>query len=179
MRADRNTPAYAGKTEDDFVYVPEYGKHPRLRGEDAERESAATASRETPPLTRGRPHNPRPRASCPGNTPAYAGKTPCQSRTTSSRRKHPRLRGEDSCRHCREARVKETPPLTRGRLRSGVTTTPSAWKHPRLRGEDPGTGITLILSIETPPLTRGRRFVTGVRSTPIRNTPAYAGKTRR
>ena len=72
--------------------------------------------------------------------------------------------------------MKETPPLTRGRLLFGSTgrqryrNTPAyagktglrpkrprrVWKHPRLRGEDWGWRGPSGGRVETPPLTRGR-----------------------
>ena len=51
-------------------------------------------------------------------------------------------------------------------------------KHPRLRGEDYRRPVAHRSPLETPPLTRGRRRRTCWRSKRLRNTPAYAGKTR-
>ena len=96
MVADRNTPAYAGKTEGPTTECLGAGKHPRLRGED--RESTAA------------------RPSLSGNTPAYAGKTSVADGMPDVVGKHPRLRGEDQDGAYRPGYKSETPPLTRGRL---------------------------------------------------------------
>ena len=172
-------------------------KHPRLRGEDVGPIGSRQLDEETPPLTRGRLKQSLASAKHCGNTPAYAGKTNpkgCALRSTwkhprlrgedraqcgrrRSRRKHPRLRGEDMRLPCVCDVVRETPPLTRGRLevdgvpklprgntpayagktRSSATGLRASRKHPRLRGED-------------------RLRVAHVRRQGG-NTPAYAGKT--
>ena len=93
-----------------------------------------------------------------GNTPGYAGKTLYERDARGGTRKHPRLRGEDW----------------------GFTVLSNrTWKHPRLRGEDHGKARRRADRRETPPLTRGRPDPDTVTSEDIRNTPAYAGKTRR
>ena len=51
-------------------------------------------------------------------------------------------------------------------------------KHPRLRGEDSIFQVILLVVLETPPLTRGRQIPTIKEHPYLRNTPAYAGKTR-
>ena len=67
------------------------------------------------------------------------------------------MRGEDDTLPKREAVVKETPPLARGRLKS-------------LRPSKSG-------SIETPPLARGRPEDIEKLTNELGNTPACAGKT--
>ena len=132
----RNTPAYAGKTSGVSTWTAEAKKHPRLRGEDIRLFSELVGEGETPPLTRGRQIARRASGIQNGNTPAYAGKTVVPEYGETEPEKHPRLRGED--------------PLPRAAPRGGR---------------------------ETPPLTRGRRLtMRALRRTP-RNTPAYAGKT--
>ena len=173
----RNTPAYAGKTCSGVSWIRVW--------------------METPPLTRGRPGNVLCRSESLRNTPAYAGKTRMRAKRAFAKKKHPRLRGEDSVESSGFSCSPETPPLTRGRLRrvsswwTSSGNTPAyagktlqilrarrgVQKHPRLRGEDKCTENVQKSSGETPPLTRGRqdqapRFVVG-----RRNTPAYAGKT--
>ena len=134
-----------------------------------------------------------------GNTPAYAGKTQTVANTQPKNRKHPRLRGEDRFFQCGEYGELETPPLTRGRRRHArrvggrLGNTPAYagktndlgkryrgnWKHPRLRGEDLARVRAEKVLLETPPLTRGRPSAIGRSIDERRNTPAYAGKTRR
>mgnify|MGYP007100369607 CR=1 FL=1 len=91
----RNTPAYAGKTENQSrkAYRPE--KHPRLRGEDIRPRAKRRYVLETPPLTRGR---------LMGRISIGWGFW-----------KHPRLRGEDEACDLKLSPCEETPPLTRGR----------------------------------------------------------------
>ena len=111
---------------------------------------------ETPPLTRGRLGAFFLFSGAPGNTPAYAGKTPLGIPTRMKERKHPRLRGEDAKSPILKISVTETPPLTRGRLGTRMRCEPEKGntpayagktialrdkgserrKHPRLRGED-------------------------------------------
>ena len=112
----RNTPAYAGKTSFTFASSCIFWKNPRLRGEDGIAEIVSGFHKETPPLTRGRPHPEHPgfragRETPPltrgrhtqtfvpcgncRNTPAYAGKTRFDARDPVGTQKHPRLRGED------------------------------------------------------------------------------------
>ena len=172
-------------------------KHPRLRGEDAMQPCLPKGRWETPPLARGRPDSVRIARARDGNTPACAGKTnpcrlcmvmplgntpACAGKTATflqhqaTRRKHPRLRGEDVMLVAVLATLKETPPLARGRPRefraifSCVRNTPACagktWlvrphrsrssKHPRLRGEDGTKKKKVSRYKETPPLARGR-----------------------
>ena len=96
-----------------------------------------------------------------------------------------------------QAAKEETPPLTRGRrfllfFGEGVKGNTPAYagktpritikvgslrKHPRLRGEDAEDHYQGRKPEETPPLTRGRHGLLELMSDPVRNTPAYAGKT--
>ena len=93
--------------------------------------------------------------------------------------------------------MRETPPLTRGRLDGTVVSgnsngnTPAYagktpfigpcytvdWKHPRLRGEDQSLDVWHLAQEETPPLTRGRPDMIRPDKLESGNTPAYAGKT--
>ena len=95
-RALGNTPAYAGKTRNFHRPGDVVRKHPRLRGEDANRVVSRCGRPETPPLTRGRQALKRKEKDPSGNTPAYAGKTDFLAEIGARLKKHPRLRGEDS-----------------------------------------------------------------------------------
>ena len=192
-----NTPAYAGKTHLRRHLPGPFQKHPRLRGEDRPSSRSLRKGSETPPLTRGRPETATHRRGTKGNTPAYAGKTFFPQGFHLTAQKHPRLRGEDSLVFVPNGKGEETPPLTRGRLYSGVLgaeatgNTPAyagktplnvlfavmVWKHPRLRGEDLKAAKAFEKLSETPPLTRGRHEARRVVQLSFRNTPAYAGKT--
>ena len=115
--ADRNTPAYAGKTDQRTKKSEKIEKHPRLRREDGPKRCRLPSAGETPPLTRGRRvpqvvirfnHGNTPAYAGKtdfndvltlrktGNTPAYAGKTGLLFARPLAPQKHPRLRGEDS-----------------------------------------------------------------------------------
>ena len=174
-------------------------KHPRLRGEDKDFRRYPALEAETPPLARGRRGVKAKDRRCPGNTPACAGKTNYRSAFRAARRKHPRLRGEDSKSAYSDASMRETPPLARGRLRSVYRLSPClgntpacagkttgglqaeirAQKHPRLRGEDHPASAGIRPFEETPPLARGRRRKGYEREHRCGNTPACAGKTKR
>ena len=91
----RNTPAYAGKTLPAEVDQRQRRKHPRVCGEDQNPVAPAELHRETPPRMRGRRCT---SIACPeriGNTPAYAGKTGFSTTSRRTRKKHPRVCGED------------------------------------------------------------------------------------
>ena len=176
-RRSGNTPACAGKTLSLGQATPASQKHPRLRGEDTLRGVHQSYGLETPPLARGRPPLEKGSSSGARNTPACAGKTYDREEKTVRRRKHPRLRGEDSPKHLRRRPAMRNTPACAGktygsrRLRSGL------WKHPRLRGEDRCLLKTFHLGRETPPLARGRLAARRKSAAICRNTPACAGKT--
>ena len=157
LEVTRNTPAYAGKTDQQIVLTNHDGKHPRLRGEDPIPPPSDDEVPETPPLTRGRHAAAIRKGGVGGNTPAYAGKTDRPTPESSGRWKHPRLRGEDFFLCAPFALPLETP---------------------RLRGEDRNEIVSMLNAGETPPLTRGRQNFVGADDLADGNTPAYAGKTR-
>ena len=158
QRAVGNTPACAGKTAQKACNFTLRGKHPRLRGEDAQRERVSEKCQETPPLARGRQHPALLQAPREGNTPACAGKTASSGRAVWV--------------------VRETPPLARGRPSERGAREGNRGKHPRLRGEDPERHCKDRCKPETPPLARGRRRGRESPAAMSRNTPACAGKTR-
>ena len=70
-----NTPAEAGKTEDEVFLKRFIKKHPRRGGEDCKGKGVRTDLAETPPPRRGRRRRCAMSSHVPGNTPAEAGKT--------------------------------------------------------------------------------------------------------
>ena len=173
-----NTPACAGKTMADLAKIRVLWKHPRLRGEDGAWILACVGQLETPPLARGRQTAVIVRVRHDGNTPACAGKTsPRTPRFTCSRRKHPRLRGEDALRPLDIHRSGGNTPACAGKTSGRDRTGYAVQKHPRLRGEDYAKTPKKGVFGETPPLARGRlgQYVHYVDD--LRNTPACAGKT--
>ena len=152
---------------------------------------------ETPPRARGRPTSPNTSSTIAGNTPACAGKTGSPESEVPGHRKHPRMRGEYGIQFNPFVTNLETPPRARGRppltLRCYFVSrnTPACAgktllfdhlttlhkKHPRVRGEDFLAPATFFALAETPPRARGRRFDQQDRTSPVGNTPAWAGKT--
>ena len=130
--------------------------HPRLRGDDQRRTWSRQGQRGSPPLTRGRCRPMKPDEYEPGLTPAYAGTILRTCRSTSSKRAHPRLRGDDRLSDSQTLLPMGSPPLTRGRfgdidlsnaenrLTPAYAGTIFRWgrvsvrvrAHPRLRGDD-------------------------------------------
>ncbi len=193
----RLTPARAGKTRRRCTTPAVWTAHPRLRGEDIHEYVCTLNVHGSPPLARGRRPQ-RPRTQSPRRlTPARAGKTSSGPPRTRGGTAHPRSRGEDTTFTPRRTAAAGSPPLARGRLRTGVAAfgfgrlTPArAGKtgpartaarprtaHPRSRGEDaPRDGYEPPYP-GTPPLARGRPR--GGRRAPAlrRLTPARAGMT--
>ena len=152
----RNTPAYAGKTNERGRPNLNSWKHPRVCGEDLTQLFRRCIGLETPPRMRGRRQRPAGRHHRHGNTPAYAGKTRFHGLFQGVSRKHPRVCGEDAIKRFLTKIDKETPPRMRGRLFCRKSknalrgNTPAyagktlsnlllqTWekKHPRVCGED-------------------------------------------
>ena len=192
-----NTPAYAGKTSYASDPCTHARKHPRVCGEDSMASIASMAPWETPPRMRGRQNLTASPSGEQGNTPAYAGKTSPVTTNEISRRKHPRVCGEDPAYCVKSSPVTETPPRMRGRpaystgflvtarntpAYAGKTRAPlmvlrSREKHPRVCGEDWLHQARTPPRRETPPRMRGRLQYAEPDSRWNRNTPAYAGKT--
>ena len=117
---NRNTPAYAGKTEAGHAGLCEQQKHPRVCGEDPQPQTQGPRGGETPPRMRGRLFNIAEAHILPGNTPAYAGKTAIDEITGAVSEKHPRVCGEDFRGRVYAMGGKETPPRMRGRPAGAV-----------------------------------------------------------
>ena len=93
----RNTPAYAGKTRSRHQLRRCHGNTPAYAGKTTATWCPSDTTRETPPLTRGRPT--------------------WLLLASLVMLKHPRLRGEDVVCEFWTTGLIETPPLTRGRRR--------------------------------------------------------------
>ena len=195
----RNTPAYAGKTLIPRLRIASAQKHPRVCGEDYGMLFAIVPALETPPRMRGRRFRGCLFRYSRGNTPAYAGKTPREGTRAGTLQKHPRVCGEDLSSVLRWRLYQETPPRMRGRravvysilcacrntpayagkTSQSRTSTSCGQKHPRVCGEDQGLRPRPEPVSKTPPRMRGRPEDKSEKDTRARNTPAYAGKTRR
>ena len=90
-----NTPTCVGKTLPLRVSASKIWKHPHMRGEDESKGQEAEKYTETPPHAWGRPGEVTIFFVLLGNTPTCVGKTGCRTRSSSSPRKHPHMRGED------------------------------------------------------------------------------------
>ena len=152
----RITPACAGKTLDERLFQVLDRDHPRMRGEDSAQYTRRNRPAGSPPHARGRlaglPRN----IACTRITPACAGKTTSKQASTTFRRDHPRMRGEDGIEDLQAMLSKGSPPHARGRQYrltapegfNRITpacagkTPANAMKvisfpdHPRMRGED-------------------------------------------
>ena len=180
IAATRETPPLTrGRPESETGNVGGAEKHPRLRGEDANGQRRSGEYRETPPLTRGRLDRRADLRKVCGNTPAYAGKTVLVDICLQTRRKHPRLRGEDETARTESFEELRNTPAYAGKTVSCSLYSTTVQKHPRLRGEDPSGTTSAFRPMETPPLTRGRRHPSINKELRLGNTPAYAGKTGR
>ena len=73
--AQRNIPAYAGKTLTQQSADATGAEHPRVCGENIVTQPKAWLGEGTSPRMRGKPHATRPGAQTIRNIPAYAGKT--------------------------------------------------------------------------------------------------------
>ncbi len=111
------TPAHAGTTNHGCLLVKHLRDHPRSRGDHRRDTRARTASRGSPPLTRGPPHGREPPPLSHGITPAHAGTTPSRCYPAPHIRDHPRSRGDHDGTEIGDQPSTGSPPLTRGPLR--------------------------------------------------------------
>ncbi len=152
----------------------------------------------SPPLARGAPSSKSSSSCCFRITPARAGSTRLCGTARSSRRDHPRSRGEHTHLAGRLAHTDGSPPLARGALRvalravsrDGITparagSTPRSATIPRRRGDHPRSRGEHLPSLHciarlagSPPLARGALDERAARLRQERITPARAGSTR-
>ena len=171
--------------------------HPRSRGENELSVRRCQSGEGSSPLTRGKPSVTPTRVGSSGLIPAHAGKTVTAWAGLSSRRAHPRSRGENHLRAILAAQNQGSSPLTRGKrgegdddahtrrlipAHAGKTGTRCGPRrrqqaHPRSRGEN----MRIVIEVDTEqgssPLTRGKRNSPRRRCKPNRLIPAHAGKT--
>ena len=115
-RGRRITPACAGKTGCYLLQRSYHWDHPRMRGEDWCGGNSECSEEGSPPHARGRQSRRVREVAWERITPACAGKTRRWAASGSSRRDHPRMRGEDSNPCIRAAPTDASPPHARGRL---------------------------------------------------------------
>ena len=190
-------PAHAGKTGHLVGTSRQQWAHPRSRGENAQRPCDVRPAEGSSPLTRGKPLRGLLGAGSQGLIPAHAGKTIPSRVSNSSRRAHPRSRGENFRDHNDSGNPRGSSPLTRGkRFRVGAAHpgqglipahAGKTWReilrlgrrraHPRSRGENRWDRVAASRLAGSSPLTRGKRRVRGRGSRRSGLIPAHAGKT--
>ena len=149
------TPAYAGKSRFRDSQPCRRRDHPRVCGEEIDRQGHHADDWGSPPRMRGRGPQRGPGRGAPGITPAYAGKSCSSTGRAGGRGDHPRVCGEEAycfvvCR-CSVG----SPPRMRGKgqfdtgVMGRVGITPAyagksctvsvsqlaSWDHPRVCGE--------------------------------------------
>ena len=152
---DGITPAYAGKSPQNYTLKFKTPDHPRLCGEKFDMMKTTGKVKGSPPPMRGKVFDLPKQTFQDRITPAYAGKSRRITSSFSSMRDHPRLCGEKLCFVCCRGLAAGSPPPMRGkafgvsRCRSYARITPAyagkscpmrcvrflLWDHPRLCGE--------------------------------------------
>ena len=170
------TPAYAGKSFENMFGENDTEDHPRVCGEkwygrikDAEDEGS-------PPRMRGKGLSPQARFSLPRITPAYAGKSHCQTDDIPVLRDHPRvcgekklfvhlyveklgspprMRGKDVV-ACICAELERITPAYAGKRAGPMALSTTNGDHPRICGEKPHYLPSCPNSLGSPPHMRGK-----------------------
>ena len=190
-------PAYAGSTSLVMRSCCLGRDHPRIRGEHFHTAVEQGARDGSSPHTRGAPRRVHGVAVGPGIIPAYAGSTPRCTKGRSSKRDHPRIRGEHikglwdgiksggSSPHTRGARPrilgflfrKRIIPAYAGSTPTGPSSKSPARDHPRIRGEHLPRDFQGARRGGSSPHTRGAPTGLGSALTLGGIIPAYAGST--
>ena len=167
-----------------------------MRGEKSIHSFSTSTETGSPPLARGKEVVDHGAERTCGITPACAGKSRRTLQFYSSRRDHPRLRGEKRLTGNTVVEDTGSPPLARGKgilhnfyskaeritpacagkSHSGKAWKRQPWDHPRLRGEKSHSSPIGISGRGSPPLARGKGVADGFSFLRVRITPACAGK---
>ena len=170
------TPAYAGKSTPDRLFLYHLGDHPRVCGEKNGICRAKVPHLGSPPRMRGKASQYATSRPAARITPAYAGKRPTAKGCSSGSRDYPRVCGEKSLERFRSGLGLGSPPRMRGkggglprpRFGGGITPayagkrrrTPTQPRkprdHPRVCGEKISSRTSHILTIGSPPRVRGK-----------------------
>ena len=190
-------PAHAGKTIRHLVIHGHQRAHPRSRGENSCHWETFVSPLGSSPLTRGKHHGRARRDLRRGLLPAHAGKTASLSASPTTRRAHPRSRGENTYADEDRNLALGSSPLTRGKHRimeinitlDGLIPAHAGktpwWHpygrahraHPRSRGENVTPGGSARATSGSSPLTRGKHIGDNRVAEAWRLIPAHAGKT--
>ena len=190
------TPAYAGKSRFRDSQPCRRRDHPRVCGEEIDRQGHHADDWGSPPRMRGRATAQRTERTPAGITPAYAGKRPAAWAGAWRTGDHPRVCGEELQQHGPGWWPWGSPPRMRGRglllccvpvfwritpayagkSAAALHCADLTWDHPRVCGEKPSSNCCLLITSGSPPRMRGKgQFDTGVMGR-VGITPAYAGK---
>ena len=192
------TPAHAGKRPAMSICLVLIGDHPRACGEKLESKAGPTMEEGSPPRMRGKDQLIQEMRSCPGITPAHAGKRSSDGYTGHRLRDHPRACGEKHACVDNVAKNSGSPPRMRGKgsiqnfLGFVVGITPAhagkrrldrrpcliSRDHPRACGEKVVAVRESPVCAGSPPRMRGKGIQTIVQSIHLGITPAHAGKSR-
>ena len=189
-------PAYAGSTLIPCSRATSSSDHPRIRGEHAGLGLGEAAARGSSPHTRGAPILLARQRLQIRIIPAYAGSTSRKSPERSSRRDHPRIRGEhDAGEHGYERRQGSSP-HTRGahdqrrsddRRRGIIPAYAGSTRerdhgdfvegdHPRIRGEHQPSRFSRCHAAGSSPHTRGARRPQGAGGRNVKDHPRIRGE---
>ena len=190
------TPAYAGKRHNDRNGQVTEKDHPRVCGEKSRSGLNLPRSWGSPPRMRGKVKTPQKGLQGPRITPAYAGKRPLASLTTSTAKDHPRVCGEKYNYGMANKQAGGSPPRMRGKaVQSGMAHTTrritpayagksslivvsrlKSRDHPRVCGEKRVPPRIALGDMGSPPRMRGKVFQEVQSREKVGITPAYAGK---
>ena len=193
----RLIPAWAGKTVPPVTLPGYQGAHPRVGGENANRDNKYQLQKGSSPRGRGKLV---PCAGIPGVAgliPAWAGKTRLGTLTTSRSRAHPRVGGENSRASVGTLLGTGSSPRGRGkphgaRLAPGVSGLIPAWAgktcksnpyvlgvraHPRVGGENLEGVVYVRQTLGSSPRGRGKPVSLHLEEGTGGLIPAWAGKT--
>ena len=177
-RVERNIPACTGKTHPLPNCVRRGAEHPRLHGENPERQKRRYARNGTSPPARGKRIYKAHYLKTPRNIPACTGKTRPTCTPRMRRSEHPRLHGENEIDAALLTPDGGTSPPARGKpsyprpecrtsrnIPACTGKTPSSGcgrsvpaEHPRLHGENLNESVSKSGVVGTSPPARGKRY---------------------
>ena len=195
-KAERITPAYAGKSSGRHREHRPDEDHPRVCGEKQVPHAEIRRARGSPPRMRGKVRSWIMRIWTTRITPAYAGKRYCDCLPEFVDGDHPRvcgekfprlhcpvcrlgspprMRGKDACKDGSEPIIRITPAYA-GKSRCHTQKSEEHGDHPRVCGEKHVNHDTVSSQVGSPPRMRGKEVVMVLVYRQQGITPAYAGK---
>ena len=108
------TPACAGRSISDIIYIRCNRDHPRVRGEKALELLGKHLGMGSPPRARGEVEERKAELTAIGITPACAGRSESPAAVLKFSRDHPRVRGEKYCQPPAAPSYRGSPPRARG-----------------------------------------------------------------